>query len=56
MADNELSNILNRRNKINEGEEPAPTADVVVKGYEAKEDDKSAVDAAEPELAKKLNR
>ncbi|XP_039250672.1 EF-hand domain-containing protein D2-like [Styela clava] len=56
MADSELSNILNRRNKINEGEEPAPTENVVVKGYQTNEGDKSEVDAALPELANKLNR
>lgn len=56
MADSELSNILNRRNKINEGEEPAPTENVVVKGYETNTADKSEVDAALPELADKLSR
>lgn len=51
-----MSNILSRRNKINEGEEPAPTENVVVKGCETNGGDKSEVDAALPELANKLNR
>lgn len=55
MADNELANILNRRNRINEGEEPLPTDSVQIKSAESAEVSEVGTDASK-ELANKLNR
>ena len=56
MAD-ELSARLARRQKIIDGDEPAPAENVEAKSNQPKsEDDKSATDAADSELANKLLR
>ena len=56
MAD-ELSARLARRQKILDGDEPAPAEGIEAKSNEPKADeDKDVVDAADNELANKLKR
>jgi len=56
MAD-ELSARLARRQKIIDGDEPAPAENVEAKSNQIKsEEEKSTVDAADNELANKLKR
>ena len=56
MAD-ELSARLARRQKIIDGDEPAPAENVEARSNLAKgEGDKNTVDAADDELANKLKR